>query len=94
MGVPDDYARVLEMASGTPGKECQLEALELQATHPDVGAYLVGLWGLPNTIAEAIAFHEDPAYSLGPFSLPASCTSPTASRIIRTSPIRAIRICT
>ena len=70
MGVPEDYARVLEMARGKPGSECAIETLELQASHPDVGAYLVGLWGLPNTIAEAIAFHEDPAYSLGPFSLP------------------------
>jgi HD-like signal output (HDOD) protein/CheY-like chemotaxis protein len=70
MGVPEDYARVLEMARGKPGSECAIETLELQASHPDVGAYLVGLWGLPNTIAEAIAFHEDPAVSLGPFSLP------------------------
>jgi HD-like signal output (HDOD) protein len=37
--------------------------LELQAAHTDVGAYLVGLWGLPNTIAEAIAYHEDPSQS-------------------------------
>jgi HD-like signal output (HDOD) protein len=37
--------------------------LELHAAHSDVGAYLVGLWGLPNTIAEAIAYHEDPAQS-------------------------------
>jgi HD-like signal output (HDOD) protein/CheY-like chemotaxis protein len=70
IGVPEDYARVLEMARGKPGRECELETLELQASHPDVGAYLVGLWGLPHTIAEAIAFHEDPAVSIGPFSLP------------------------
>jgi HD-like signal output (HDOD) protein len=46
--------------------------LELQASHSDVGAYLVGLWGLPNTIAEAIAYHEDPAQSkVASFGLPA-----------------------
>jgi HD-like signal output (HDOD) protein/CheY-like chemotaxis protein len=70
MGVPDEYARVLEMARGRPGSERELETLELQASHTDVGAYLVGLWGLPNNIAEAIAFHEDPEQCLGPFSLP------------------------
>jgi HD-like signal output (HDOD) protein/CheY-like chemotaxis protein len=70
MGVPDDYARVLELAKGRPGSERELETLELQAAHTDVGAYLVGLWGLPNHIAEAIAFHEDPSTLVGPFGLP------------------------
>src|SRR5688572_33331562 len=70
MGVPDEYARVLEMAKGRHGSERELETLELQAAHTDVGAYLVGLWGLPNTIAEAIAFHEDPSHCVGPFGLP------------------------
>ena len=70
MGMPEEYARVLEMAKGRPGSERDIETLELQAAHTDVGAYLVGLWGLPNTIAEAIAFHEDPAQSMGEFGLP------------------------
>jgi HD-like signal output (HDOD) protein len=70
MGMPNEYARVLELARGRPGSERELETLELQAAHTDVGAYLVGLWGLPNTIAEAIAFHEDPAQAQGEFALP------------------------
>ena len=70
MGMPNEYARVLELARGRPGSERDIETLELQAAHTDVGAYLVGLWGLPNTIAEAIAFHEDPAQSTGDFGLP------------------------
>jgi HD-like signal output (HDOD) protein len=68
--MPNEYARVLELAKGRPGSERDIETLELQAAHTDVGAYLVGLWGLPNTIAEAIAFHEDPAQSTGAFGLP------------------------
>ncbi|HEX5163094.1 MAG TPA: response regulator, partial [Steroidobacteraceae bacterium] len=70
MGMPEEYARVLEMARGRPGSEREIETLELQAAHTDVGAYLVGLWGLPNTIAEAIAFHEDPAQCTTEFGLP------------------------
>ena len=55
----------------SPASEREFEMLELQASHTDVGAYLVGLWGLPNTIAEAIAFHEDPAQStVASFGLP------------------------
>jgi HD-like signal output (HDOD) protein/CheY-like chemotaxis protein len=70
MGMPAEYGRVLELARGRPGSEREIETLELQAAHTDVGAYLVGLWGLPNTIAEAIAFHEDPAQSTSEFGLP------------------------
>jgi HD-like signal output (HDOD) protein len=73
MGLPEQYAKVLKQATtGRPGELQQLEMLELRASHTDVGAYLVGLWGLPNTIAEAIAYHEDPSQSRTPgFSLPA-----------------------
>ena len=70
MGMPEEYARVLELSRNKPGSEREIETLELQAGHTDVGAYLVGLWGLPNTIAEAIAFHEDPSQSTGDFGLP------------------------
>ncbi len=71
MGLPEQYANVLRQATKRPGELYQIEMRELRAAHTDVGAYLVGLWGLPNTIAEAIAFHEDP--SQGPnetFGLP------------------------
>ncbi|MGE3536682.1 MAG: HDOD domain-containing protein [Candidatus Tectimicrobiota bacterium] len=30
------------------------------ATHAEVGAYLLGLWGLPAAIVEALAFHHHP----------------------------------
>jgi HD-like signal output (HDOD) protein len=35
----------------------------LGATHAGVAAYLLGLWGLPATIVEAVAFHHTPARS-------------------------------
>lgn len=34
--------------------------------HGEVGAYLLGLWGLPDPIVEAIAFHETPSRSSTP----------------------------
>jgi len=72
MGMPEQYGRVLAAAKDAPAREIEYEMLELQASHSDVGAYLVGLWGLPNTIAEAIAYHEDPAQSkVASFGLPA-----------------------
>ena len=29
-------------------------------SHAEIGAYLLGLWGLPSTVVEAVAFHHDP----------------------------------
>lgn len=34
------------------------------ATHGEVGAYLLGLWGLPDPIVEAVAFHHCPAKAM------------------------------
>jgi HD-like signal output (HDOD) protein/ActR/RegA family two-component response regulator len=35
--------------------------LESGIGHPEVGAYLLGLWGLPQTIVEGVAYHHKPA---------------------------------
>ena len=35
------------------------------ATHSEVGAYLAGLWGLPDSIVEGLAYHHDPAECQG-----------------------------
>jgi HD-like signal output (HDOD) protein len=34
------------------------------ATHADVGAYLLGLWGLPVSVVEAVALHHTPGKTL------------------------------
>lgn len=36
----------------------------LKATHAQIGAYLLGLWGLPSPIVEAVAFVGEPRASL------------------------------
>ncbi len=36
-------------------------ASQMQAHHAEVGAYLLGLWGFPNSIVEAVAFHHAPS---------------------------------
>lgn len=38
----------------------EAEQARLGVTHAEVGAYLLGLWGLPQTILEAVAFHHRP----------------------------------
>jgi HD-like signal output (HDOD) protein len=34
---------------------------QMEAHHAEVGAYLLGLWGFPNPIVEAVAFHHTPS---------------------------------
>ena len=44
--------------------ELSFDACERQvfgATHSEIGAYLLGLWGLPNPIVETVAFHHHPS---------------------------------
>lgn len=43
----------------------EVERQEFGATHADVGAYLLGLWGLSDPIIEAVAFHHRPAECVG-----------------------------
>jgi HD-like signal output (HDOD) protein len=60
----EQYGKVLahrEQADiGLYAAECEL----LGCSHAQVAAYLFGLWGLPSTIVEAVAWHHDPAGSL------------------------------
>lgn len=39
----------------------ELEQEALGATHADVGAYLLALWGLPAPLVEAVALHHEPS---------------------------------
>jgi HD-like signal output (HDOD) protein len=55
---PKEYSKVLAEARERPLHEVERE--HLGATHAEVGAYLLGIWGLPTTVVEAIAHHHDP----------------------------------
>jgi putative nucleotidyltransferase with HDIG domain len=39
--------------------------VQMEAHHGEVGAYLLGLWGFPNSIVEAVAFHHSPGLTAG-----------------------------
>jgi HD-like signal output (HDOD) protein/CheY-like chemotaxis protein len=55
-----DYARILKasIASKTPIDTIEREMW--RSGHGEVGAYLLGLWGLPDPVVEAVAFHHRP----------------------------------
>jgi HD-like signal output (HDOD) protein len=64
VGLPDQYARVWNGARQHQIPLWQAEQSEFGATHADVGAYLLGLWGLPNPIIEAVALQHSPSLCL------------------------------
>jgi HD-like signal output (HDOD) protein len=57
---PQELAQALEMSQkeSLPLSEC--ERRTIGATHAEMGAYLLGLWGLPYPIVEAVAVHHTP----------------------------------
>jgi HD-like signal output (HDOD) protein len=57
---PNELAQALELsrAQHLPLFEC--ERRTTGATHAQIGAYLLGLWGLPYSIVEAVAMHHAP----------------------------------
>ena len=62
-GLPEEYDQVIARAKAENRQIWQVEQETFGATHADVGAYLLALWGLPNQIVEAVALHHVPAQS-------------------------------
>ena len=59
------YNAVLSAAHDKNLPLWEVERQEFGATHADVGAYLLGLWGLGDPIVEAVAFHHHPSDCVG-----------------------------
>jgi HD-like signal output (HDOD) protein len=61
VGMPERFAEVLREYAATTRPLHVLESELLQVTHAEVGGYLLGFWGLPLSIVEAVAFHHAPS---------------------------------
>jgi putative nucleotidyltransferase with HDIG domain len=57
---PQDLERALDIAIADRIPIHEAETRVLGASHAEVGAYLLGLWGLPYPIVEAVARHHTP----------------------------------
>jgi len=58
--IPAKFNAVVEACrvTGRPQHEVEIEIIGV--SHAEVGAYLLGLWGLPYPIVEAVAYHHNP----------------------------------
>jgi putative nucleotidyltransferase with HDIG domain len=56
----DRHAEAINLAKMKGMPLWAAEQQVLSVTHAEVGAYLLGLWGLPDSIVEAVAYHHRP----------------------------------
>jgi putative nucleotidyltransferase with HDIG domain len=57
----DEYRSACDLARAQHITIGEAEQQIFGATHADIGAYLLGLWGLPVSIVEGVALHHSPA---------------------------------
>ena len=61
--LPDEYAAIVARAKEAAEPLTTAEKSIFGCTHAEVGAYLLGLWGLPDAITIAVAYHDRPRES-------------------------------
>jgi putative nucleotidyltransferase with HDIG domain len=56
---PEMYGQVLDKARKNGGPVCRIEREVFGTTHAEMGAYLMGLWGMSHEVVHAIGYHHD-----------------------------------
>jgi len=69
----DQYCRALSAVAAGNRTSSEAELEIFGTTHAEVGSYLLWLWGLPDSVVEAVAFHHHPSRS------PDRCFGPIAA---------------
>ncbi|MEM6928645.1 MAG: response regulator [Myxococcota bacterium] len=54
------YRQITAAAESGTRRIWRLEREELGVTHPEAGAYVLGVWGLPLAVVEGVAWHHHP----------------------------------
>lgn len=58
--ISEHFEKVLAAALREHSPVYKVEERENGFSHAEIGAYLLGLWGLPYTVVEAVALHHGP----------------------------------
>jgi HD-like signal output (HDOD) protein len=69
---PHRLAEVMDRAAKTGQNLIDTELAVLGVTHAQVGAYLLGLWGLRQRVVEAVAYHPRPERLDTAFGIPSA----------------------
>lgn len=58
------YSTILDASQKNSTELREMEVKFFGESHPEVGAHLLGLWGLDKTIIEAVAYHHTPEINI------------------------------
>lgn len=59
--LPKEYGEILQEARDQKLSLSEVERKHFNATHAEVGAYLLAIWGIPVPLVESVANHHTPA---------------------------------
>jgi HD-like signal output (HDOD) protein len=62
--MPENFDGAMSRAAESGVPLCDAEMERFGTSHAEIGAYLLGVWGLPFPIVEAVALHHRPALEL------------------------------
>jgi HD-like signal output (HDOD) protein len=62
--IPERFTEAQRVCAVTGRLPHEVESELLGVTHAEAGAYLLGLWGIPYSIVEAVAYHHNPSAAL------------------------------
>ncbi len=80
---PNKYKEIMRFMDYTGSDFVDAEYAILKTSHAEMGAYLLGLWGIPDGVVEIVAFHHRPS-SLIENVLEAVCNSSRKTKNIST----------
>lgn len=61
VNLPNEFLAAQKLVEEEHLRPTEAERRLFETTHAEIGAYLLGLWGLPTPVVEAVAFHHSPA---------------------------------
>jgi len=60
VNMPEDFHAISMQTEYSSHPEWKIEQQQIGATHAEIGAYLLALWGLPEHVVEIVRFHHTP----------------------------------
>jgi HD-like signal output (HDOD) protein len=82
--LPREFSQTLSLARGKRLTASEAELQVYGVTHAEIGGSLLGIWGLPKPIVEAVALHHEPSQLTRPDFSPLSAVH-VANVLIRES---------